>query len=67
MEHEYEYVRAIVDCGSLRWEYKLKGTASSGSMSHDEDVSEFSASDIKKLTRDMLGLGPNEHVDVLYN
>lgn len=46
----YDYIRAIVDCGNLCWEYKLKGNSVAGKMSHDEDVSDWSEDDIRKLT-----------------
>lgn len=60
----YEYIRAIVDCGELRWEYKLKAFDVSGSMSHDEDVSEWSDEDIKTVTRMMLDVNDDDPVEI---
>lgn len=56
----YEYIRAIVDGADLRWEYKLAEAAVSGHMDHDEDVSDWSKSDIEKLTVSMLDVTPDD-------
>lgn len=50
----YEYVKAIVDCGSLRWEYKLVGSHTVAKMDHDEDVEGWTDEQITSLTRAML-------------
>lgn len=46
---EYKYIRAIVDCGELRWEYKVTGCAMSGSQGFDEDVGDYTNDDIVDL------------------
>ncbi len=50
-EESYEYIKAIVDCGELRWEYCLKGSHQVSRMSHDEDVSDYSDEEIIRLVR----------------
>lgn len=62
-EH-YEYVRAIVNEGKLRWEYRLNGSAVSGHQSHDEDVSGWSDTDIKSISQRMLDVLPDDPVEV---
>lgn len=66
VEEPKPFCRAIVDCGNLRWEYRHPGAKVEGRMSHDEDVSDFSQEDIIDLTRSMLGLAPEETVEVVY-
>jgi len=63
MEDQFEYVRAIVDCGDLSWEYKLKGGREQR-MAHDEDISGWSAEDIKKTTKAMLGIDDDDPVEI---
>ena len=50
----YEYIKAIVDCGSLRWEYRLNGSHVVGRMAHDEDVLAWSDKEIIDLTCSVL-------------
>lgn len=64
-EERYEYVKAIIDCGELRWEYKLPD-GPVNTMTHDEDVSDYSEDDIKDITRSMLGLEDDEEITVEY-
>ncbi len=64
----YEYVRAIADCGELRWEYKISGNDSQGSMSHDEPVDDYSEDDIRDLTVSMLDIPDDkkEEIEIIY-
>lgn len=62
----YAFIRAYVDCGELRWEYRIVGNRTVGRQSHDEDVSEMTEADIVALTRNMLCVEPYEKVDVIY-
>lgn len=64
-EETYEYVVATVDCGELNWRYKLRGKPE-GRMAHDEDVSEWSLTDIEHLTREMLDIPEGTPVKVEY-
>lgn len=66
VKEKYAYVRAIVDCGSLRWEYQIEGSAVAGHMNHDEDVSDWSQDDVIRCTRSMLSLDQDEKVEVVY-
>jgi hypothetical protein len=63
-EERFEYVRAIVDCGTLRWEYKLIDSFHTGRMEHDEDVTEWTEQDIIDLTCRMLYV-PDDNRDVV--
>lgn len=63
-EEHYEYIRAIISGPDLRWEYRIKGRAAEGRMSHDEDISLFDESDIKKLTKSMLDVDNGDPVDI---
>jgi hypothetical protein len=58
----YEYIRAIIDCGSLRWEYKIKGRSVVGRMDHDEDVDNYSDEDIRQITRQVLNVSQADPV-----
>lgn len=60
----YEYVRAIVDCGRLRWEYQVKGLSVPGRLGHDEDVSDWNERDIRNCTRQMLDI-PSDQDSVI--
>lgn len=64
----YEYIKAIVDCGELRWEYKVKGGLCPGSMHHEEDVSEYTEEQIIDLTCEVLTVEDNQRdlVEVQY-
>lgn len=62
----YEYVRAIVDCGELRWEYKVEDASVPGRMTHDEDVTDYSDDDIRDITRMMLDCPDSQEIEVLY-
>lgn len=57
---EYEYITAVVDCGNLHWEYKVKGRNMGALMSHDEDVELWSEKDITDLTMTMLDVPPHQ-------
>lgn len=46
----YEHITAVVDCGSLHWEYKLVGALTPGRMDHDEDVEEWDNEQIIDVT-----------------
>ncbi len=62
-EH-YAFIRATVGLdGNLRWEYKLNGSSAT-SMSHDEDVFDWSDYDIVKLTKEMLNVDDDDPVKI---
>ena len=56
----YEYVNAIICCGELRWKYKVEGCDVSGSMPHDEDVSDWTDEEIIDLTCNMLDVSDDQ-------
>lgn len=58
-KEEYEYIKAIIDCGELSFNYKLKGCPPN-SMIHDEDVTDWSEDDIKSVTQTSLTLSDDE-------
>lgn len=60
MSERYNWVKVIVDCGSLRWEYQLEGSCVIGRMSHDENVSDWTAEDIIDLTKNILNIKKGE-------
>ena len=64
MSEHYEFIKAFVEDGQLRWEYRVKGSAKVGRMSHDEDVSDFSDKDIVSLTRNMLDVEDDDPVEI---
>ena len=66
MSENYKYVRAIADCGDLRWEYQLADSDVLGRMSHDEDVSDWSDDDIIHVTRAMLDVPESVPVEVVW-
>ena len=53
MKDKYLFITAIVDCGSLHWEYQVEGLKEAR-VNHDEDVEDWSDDDIKDLTIRML-------------
>lgn len=59
MDQKYAYITAQIDCGTLTWKYQVEGMKHS-SMRHDEDVSEWSDSDIKDVTMSMLGVDEDQ-------
>jgi hypothetical protein len=63
-EH-YKFIKAIVDCGELSWEYQLnrKG-APVVRMDHDESVERWSDGDIIKLTKSMLSVDEDDPAKV---
>lgn len=61
---EYEYITAVVDCGNLYWEYRIKGADRPGKQSHDEDVEHFSEEDIIGTTMTMLSV-PSHQRDLI--
>lgn len=61
----YEWVKAIVCGDELRWEYKLEGSDMIGGQSHDEDVSDWTEEEIKKLTCMSLELEERDLADRL--
>ena len=64
-EERYEYVRAIVDCGTLTFEYKLVD-GPPNKMVHDEDVSDWDADQIRDVTRMMLTCREDDKIEVRY-
>lgn len=63
----YEYVKAIIDCGTLRWEYQiLEEGAPMGRMSHDEDVEGWSDEDIETVTRMTLDVDEAQEIEIIY-
>ena len=57
---EYEYIKAIVDGGDLRWEYRLVGSHVTGRMAHDEDVTGLTCRHITDLTCSILNVEPGQ-------
>ena len=57
MSEHYEYVRATVSVtdGSMVMRYKIAG-APAGSMSHDENVSEWTDGEIRDVVGGLLGV-----------
>jgi hypothetical protein len=49
-KERYEKITAIVDCGRLRWEYRIEGMKVSGRQSHDEEVEDWSDDDVIDVT-----------------
>lgn len=64
----YQYIKAIVDCGHLHWEYLLEGAEVPGAMSCDDDVEEWSEEDIIDVTMSMLAVPEDQRtmVQVIY-
>ena len=60
----FEYVRAIIIGDELRWEYKINTSPVQGSMSHDDDISDYTDMDIIELTMSMVGV-PEEQKDLI--
>ena len=54
MPEEYESIIAVVDCGTLRWEYQVKDIDLPGRLVHDEDVEHWSRKDIVDVTMSIL-------------
>ena len=52
----YEYVKAIVECGELRLEYRLVGSSVVGRDRHDDDVSEWSDTEIIDVVCSLLSV-----------
>jgi hypothetical protein len=67
MSESYRFVRAIVDCGDLRWEYQIDvDGAPQGGMAHDEDVSDWTEDDIRSCTRSMLDCPDDQEIEIVY-
>jgi len=62
----YEWIKAYIDNGELRMEYKLRGSTVVGRMSHDEDVGDFSDAEIKNLVRGLIDASENDEVEIVY-
>jgi len=59
-EERYEYVKAIIDCGELSWEYRVDGAFVTGCMSHDESVADWSEREIIDLTCSILEVSEDQ-------
>ena len=59
-DERYEYIKAIIDCGELSWEYRVDGAFTTGKMTHDESVDEWSERDIIDLTCAMLEVSEDQ-------
>lgn len=64
-DERYEYVKAIIDCDELSWEYRIVGSPVTGKMEHDELVEGWSKREIIDLTRSMLDI-PDDQRDVIH-
>lgn len=60
----YEYITAVVDCGSLHWEYKHVGADRPGRMSHDEEVEDWEKEQIIDVTMTSLSV-PEDQRDLV--
>lgn len=49
-KERYEFITAVVDCGGLRWKYRVDGAEVEGRQQHDEDVETWSDKDIIDVT-----------------
>lgn len=56
IKNRYEKITAVVDCGNLRWEYRVAGAKKDGGQRHDEDVEHWDKRDIVDLTMTTLGV-----------
>jgi Zn ribbon nucleic-acid-binding protein len=56
----YEFIRAEVDCGELVIKSRLIGNAVTAICKHDEDVSEWSETEIKQCVKFTLALDYDE-------
>lgn len=67
-DERYEYVKAIIDCGELSWEYRIEGECTTGKMAHDESVEGWSEREIINLTCSMLEIPDDqrEMVEIEY-
>ena len=59
-KEEYEYITAEVDCGTLVVRSKLKDNPRESRDRHDEDVSEWTDSDIRQCVKGLLALDSEE-------
>ena len=59
-DERYEYVKAIVEDGELRWEWRLVGSSVRGRLAHDENVTGWSDRDIMTVTCLMLDVSDDE-------
>lgn len=59
-EEEYEFITAVVDCGTLYWEYQVKGRKACR-LNHDEDVGDWSDADIIRVTIHTLDVPSHQH------
>lgn len=66
-ESEYESIVAEVDCGELTVVSQLKGNPVKSRTSHDEDVSDWSDSEIRQCVAGLLMLDEAEETIVQVN
>lgn len=59
-EEEYEYITAEVDCDTLTVRSKYKESTVESRTQHDEDVSDWSESDVRQCVKSMLDLTYDE-------
>lgn len=59
-KEEYEYIIAEVDCDTLTVRSKLKDNPREATDQHDEDVSDWSESDIRQCVKSLLDLDYDE-------
>jgi len=64
-DERYEFVKAIVENGSLRWEYRLEGSTVTTRMTHDEDVSGWEGRDIRQTTYAVLNVEVQDYDRVI--
>ena len=62
-QEHYAWIKAVIDCGRLSWQYQVKGLPTPGSQSYgDENVSHWSDKEIRDLTRNMLCVDEDDPV-----
>ena len=60
MSERYEWIKAIVSCGELRLEYRLEGSLATGHWAHDEDVSEWTDDEIRRVAAGLISAEDQE-------
>jgi hypothetical protein len=60
----YEYIRATIEDGQLRWRYRLNNANVEGSDTHDEDVSSWTDREIIELTKTVMTIESDDPVKI---
>ncbi len=53
MHQRFLFITAVIDCGTLHWEYQVEGL-SAQRLNHDEDVAHWTDADVIQVTMAML-------------